>query len=155
MDMDDAVINAPFGQLRLIAENDALTAIEFLLERRAPKQPVSPLLRETEAQLGTYFRNPRHQFDLPMLLSGTDFQRRVWQALSDIQPGAPLTYGQLAGKLGTGPRAIGGACGANPIPVIVPCHRVVSASGLGGFMRTRYLGPLNIKSWLLAHERPD
>ena len=90
-----------------------------------------------------------------MLLSGTDFQRRVWQALSDIQPGAPLTYGQLAEKLGTAPRAVGGACGANPIPVIVPCHRVVSASGLGGFMRTRYLGPLNIKSWLLAHERAD
>ncbi|MGA7951327.1 MAG: methylated-DNA--[protein]-cysteine S-methyltransferase [Thiobacillaceae bacterium] len=153
--MDEAIVNAPFGQLRLIAKNDALAGIEFLLERHALKKPVSPLLREAEAQLGIYFRNPRHRFDLPMLLSGTDFQRRVWQALSDIQPGAPLTYGQLAEKLSTAPRAIGGACGANPIPVVVPCHRVVAASGLGGFMHTRYLGPLNIKSWLLAHERAD
>ena len=87
-----------------------------------------------------------------MKLNGTAFQRRVWQALCKIPAGAPLTYGQLAQKLGTAPRPIGGACGANPIPIIVPCHRVVSASGLGGFMRTRYLGSLNVKSWLLAHE---
>jgi methylated-DNA-[protein]-cysteine S-methyltransferase len=152
--MDEAVINAPFGQLKLIAENDILTGIEFLLERHALKKPVSPLLRETEAQLAAYFKNPRHRFDLPMKLNGTSFQRRVWQTLCKIQPGSPLTYGQLAEKLGTAPRAVGGACGANPIPIIVPCHRVVSASGLGGFMRTKYLAPLNIKSWLLEHEGP-
>jgi methylated-DNA-[protein]-cysteine S-methyltransferase len=152
--MDEAVIEAPFGQLRLIAESDFLTGIEFLLEKRTPRKPVSPPLKETAAQLGAYFRNPRHRFDLPVQLDGTDFQRRVWQALCDIRPGAPLTYGQLAERLGTAPRAVGGACGANPVPVIVPCHRVVSASGLGGFMRTKYLAPLNIKSWLLEHERP-
>jgi methylated-DNA-[protein]-cysteine S-methyltransferase len=151
--MDQAVIDAPFGQLRLTANHDSLTGIEFLLEPQATVKPASPLLKETEAQLLAYFRNPNHQFDLPMRLQGTPFQRGVWQALCDIPPGAPLTYGQLAKKLSTAPRAIGGACGANPIPIIVPCHRVVSASGLGGFMRTRYLGPLNIKSWLLAHER--
>lgn len=150
--MNQAVINVPFGQLRLIAENDALTGIEFLLERHALKKPASPLLKETEAQLAAYFRDPGHHFDLPLKLSGTDFQRGVWQALREIRPGSPLTYGQLAEKLGTAPRAVGGACGANPIPVVVPCHRVVSASGIGGFMRTKYLGPLNIKSWLLAHE---
>jgi methylated-DNA-[protein]-cysteine S-methyltransferase len=151
--MDHAIIEAPFGQLRLLADDDFLTGIEFLLEHEALKKPASPLLRETEAQLAAYFSNPHHQFDLPTRLDGTPFQLKVWQALCDIPPGAPLTYGQLAKKLGTAPRAVGGACGANPIPVIVPCHRVVSASGLGGFMRTRYLGPLNIKSWLLAHER--
>jgi methylated-DNA-[protein]-cysteine S-methyltransferase len=150
--MNDAVIAAPFGQLKLIAENDFLAGIEFLLERTALKKPLSPLLKETESQLIAYFKNPRHRFDLPMKLNGTPFQNQVWKALSKIPAGAPLTYGQLAQQLGTAPRAIGGACGANPIPVIVPCHRVVSASGLGGFMRTRYIGPLNIKSWLLAHE---
>jgi methylated-DNA-[protein]-cysteine S-methyltransferase len=152
--MNEAIIDAPFGQLKLTAQNEYLTGIEFLLERRAPAKPDSPLLRETAAQLGTYFRNPRHRFDLPVQLDGTDFQRRVWQALCEIPPGAPFTYGQLAEKLSTAPRAIGGACGANPVPVVVPCHRVVAASGLGGFMRTRYLGSLNIKSWLLAHEGP-
>jgi methylated-DNA-[protein]-cysteine S-methyltransferase len=151
--MDHAVINAPFGQLRLIADRDILTGIDFLLEHEPAKTPTTPLLRETAAQLRTYFKNPHFQFDLPMRLEGTPFQLRVWQALCDIPPGAPLTYGQLAQKLSTAPRAVGGACGANPIPVIVPCHRVVSASGIGGFMGTRYLGPLSIKSWLLAHER--
>jgi methylated-DNA-[protein]-cysteine S-methyltransferase len=151
--MDQAIIDAPFGQLKLTAEDDTLTGIEFLLERETPRKPASALLRETQAQLEAYFKNPHHVFDLPMKLDGTVFQQHVWQALCDIPAGSPLTYGQLAKKLGTAPRAVGGACGANPIPVIVPCHRVVSASGIGGFMKTRYLGPLNIKSWLLAHER--
>lgn len=151
--MDQAIINAPFGQLRLTADHDFLTGIEFLLEREPLKKAHSPILRETQAQLAAYFKNPRHVFDLPMTLRGTAFQQAVWQGLCDIPPGSPLTYGQLAKILNTAPRAVGGACGANPIPVIVPCHRVVSASGIGGFMKTRYLGPLNIKSWLLAHER--
>ncbi len=151
--MDQAIINAPFGQLKLTADHDSLTGIEFLLEREPLKKAGSPLLKETQAQLAAYFKNPHHAFDLPMKLHGTVFQQKVWQALCDIQPGSPLTYGQLAKKLGTAPRATGGACGANPIPIIVPCHRVVSANGIGGFMKTRYLGPLNIKSWLLAHER--
>lgn len=153
--MDIAVIDAPFGQLRLIADRDTLTGIEFLLEQVPLRKPASPLLKETEAQLRAYFENAHHQFNLPMRLDGTPFQLKVWQALRDIPPGDPLTYGQLAKKLDTAPRAVGGACGANPIPVIVPCHRVVSAGGLGGFMGTRYLGPLNIKSWLLAHERNE
>ncbi len=151
--MEHAVIDAPFGQLRLIADHDILTGIDFLLEPEPAKPPATPVLKETAAQLAAYFKDPNFRFDLPMRLDGTPFQLKVWQALCDIPPGAPLTYGQLAKKLATAPRAVGGACGANPIPVIVPCHRVVSAGGLGGFMGTRYLGPLNIKSWLLAHER--
>jgi methylated-DNA-[protein]-cysteine S-methyltransferase len=153
--MDIAVIDAPFGQLRLIADRDDLTGVEFLLKQVPSTKPASPLLKETEAQLRAYFKNAHHQFNLPIRLDGTAFQLKVWQALRDITPGDPLTYGQLAKKLATAPRAVGGACGANPIPVIVPCHRVVSAGGLGGFMGTRYLGPLNIKSWLLAHERSE
>jgi methylated-DNA-[protein]-cysteine S-methyltransferase len=151
--MDQAVIEAPCSQLRLSADNGFLVGIEFLLERHPSVKPVSPVLQETARQLAAYFSNPGHQFDLPMKLEGTHFQRQVWQALCHIPAGATLTYGQLARGLGTAARAIGGACGANPIPIVIPCHRVVSASGIGGFMRTRYLGPLNIKSWLLAHER--
>ena len=153
--MEHAVIDVPFGQLRLIADPDRLTGVEFLLEHTPAKKPASALLRETEAQLRAYFKNAHHRFDLPMHLEGTPFQLKVWRALCDIPPGAPLTYGQLARKLATAPRPVGGACGANPIPVIVPCHRVVSTGGLGGFMGTRHLGPLNIKSWLLAHERSE
>jgi methylated-DNA-[protein]-cysteine S-methyltransferase len=150
--MEQAIINAPFGQLRLTAVHDSLTGIEFLLKPHSLKKAVTPLLQETEAQLNAYFNDPRHQFALPIKLNGTNFQQHVWDALCDIPAGAPLTYGQLAKKLATAPRAVGGACGTNPIPIIVPCHRVVSASGLGGFMQTRYLGSLKIKSWLLEHE---
>jgi methylated-DNA-[protein]-cysteine S-methyltransferase len=153
--MDIAVIDAPFGQLRLLAERDTLTGIDFLLEHEPAKQPATPVLRETAVQLAAYFKDAHFRFDLPMRLDGTPFQLKVWQALCEIPPGDPLTYGQLAKQLATAPRAVGGACGANPIPVIVPCHRVVSAGGLGGFMGTRHLGPLNIKSWLLAHERSE
>ena len=153
--MDLAIIDAPFGQLRLIANHDILTGIDFLLEHEPTIKPATPVLKETERQLRAYFKNPHHRFNLAMRLDGTPFQLKVWQALCDIPPGDPLTYGQLAKKLATAPRAVGGACGANPIPVIVPCHRVVSAGGLGGFMGTRYLGSLNIKSWLLAHERSE
>ncbi len=151
--MEQAIINAPFGQLKLTANHDCLTGIEFLLDRETLKKPGCALLKETCVQLDAYFTNPHHVFDLPMKLNGTAFQQNVWQALRGIPAGTPLTYGQLAKKLDTAPRAVGGACGANPIPIIVPCHRVVSASGIGGFMKTRYLGPLNIKSWLLAHEQ--
>lgn len=151
--MEYAVIHAPFGQLALTANQGTLTGIEFLLAPQMLKKPVSAVLKETEAQLAAYFCNPQHPFDVPMQLIGTQFQFKVWQALCEIPAGAPLTYGQLAKNLGTAPRAVGGACGSNPIPIIVPCHRVVSASGIGGFMKTRYLGPLGIKSWLLQHEQ--
>jgi methylated-DNA-[protein]-cysteine S-methyltransferase len=151
--MDTAVIDAPFGQLRLIAERDRLSGIDFLLEHTPAKKPATPVLRETAAQLAAYFKDPYFRFDLPMRLDGTSFQMKVWHALCEIPSGAPLTYGELARKLGAAPRAVGGACGSNPIPVVIPCHRVVSSSGLGGFMHTRNDGPLKIKSWLLAHER--
>lgn len=153
--MHQAIINAPFGQLKLAADDDCLLEIEFLL---APHQPIpanSPILKETQRQLAAYFKNPRHVFDLPMQLHGTDFQQRVWRALCAIPVGMPITYGELAKRVGTAPRAVGGACGSNPIPIIVPCHRVVSASGLGGFMHTRNQVSLDIKSWLLAHERGE
>lgn len=151
--MDSAVIDAPFGRLRLVAEDDALSGIDFLLEPLPPRKPATAVLREAAAQLARYFDDPRHRFDLPLKLTGTPFQLKVWQALCEIPAGRPLTYGQLAEKLGTAPRAVGGACGANPLPVIVPCHRVVAAGGLGGFMHSRDGGPLDIKAWLIAHER--
>ena len=151
----DAIIAAPFGQLGLAADQGTLTGIEFLLEPRPLKKPVSSLLKETEAQLAAYFKNPAHVFTLPMQLHGTPFQQRVWQALCEIPAGAPWTYGQLAKILATAPRAVGGACGSNPLPIVVPCHRIVSATGIGGFMHTRELKPLNIKSWLLAHEHKN
>lgn len=159
----DAVISAPFGQLGLRAGPSALHEIVFLLEKQSDKAPTTPLLREAARQLHAYFQNPDTQFDVPLCPTGTAFQQRVWQALSNIPIGTTCTYGELAKKIQTAPRALGQACGSNPLPIIIPCHRVVSASGrgkliagqfmLGGFMHSTGADALNIKHWLLQHER--
>jgi methylated-DNA-[protein]-cysteine S-methyltransferase len=149
----DAILAAPFGALGIRAR-DALTEISFLPAAR-PVAPKTPLAREVCAQLRAYFRDPSFKFDLPLDTDGTEFQQRVWRALRGIRPGRPLTYGRLAERLHSGPRAIGGACRANPVPVVVPCHRVVAAHGLGGFMGGAGTKDTRIKQWLLAHERSD
>ena len=89
--------------------------------------------------------------DIPYAISGTSFQQRVWKAISAIPVGEVLTYSDLAKKVGSGPRAVANACGANRLPLLIPCHRVVARNGLGGFMKG-VDGGLKIKSWLLAHE---
>ncbi|HEX9628354.1 MAG TPA: methylated-DNA--[protein]-cysteine S-methyltransferase [Acidiferrobacterales bacterium] len=148
----DAVIAAPFGALGIAADR-ALTSIDFLPAGARPQAASTALAREVCAQLRAYLRDGAHRFDLPLDLAGTDYQRRVWRALTRIPPGRPLSYGALAARLASGPRAVGGACRANPVPIVVPCHRVVACSGLGGFMGGERAGPLSIKEWLLAHER--
>ena len=89
---------------------------------------------------------------LPLSPEGTDFQLRVWSELLKIPPGRPVTYGELAQRVGSGPRAVGGACRANPIPLLIPCHRVVAATGLGGFAGHRQGAWPAMKRWLLEHE---
>ncbi len=148
----DAIIEAPFGQLGLREDHEQLAEIVFLLERKHGKPPTSPLLEEATRQLEAYFRDPEAHFDLPLAPKGTTFQQRVWQAMCRIPVGRTSTYGELANSIDSAPRAVGQACGSNPLPIIVPCHRVISATGKGGFMHSRAAGPLSIKNWLLAHE---
>ena len=105
------------------------------------------------ARLQAYLQAADTPLDLPLQLAGTTFQLRVWRALQTIPPGRTLTYGTLAQQLGSGARAVANACGANPIPLVIPCHRVVASNGLGGFMGGREQHALAIKHWLLAHER--
>nr|VFK44850.1 MAG: methylated-DNA-[protein]-cysteine S-methyltransferase [Candidatus Kentron sp. TC]VFK47134.1 MAG: methylated-DNA-[protein]-cysteine S-methyltransferase [Candidatus Kentron sp. TC] len=103
-------------------------------------------------QLGRYFEDPEWRFELPLAPGGTPFQQRVWQALQSIPSGETISYGTLAARLGTCARAVGNACRGNPIPIIIPCHRVVGVRGPGGFMGSRAGEPLAIKKWLLTHE---
>jgi len=103
-------------------------------------------------QLNEYLNDPGKGFSLPLNLQGSVFQRRVWRALMDIPPGETRTYGMLARNMGTSARAIGGACRSNPVPIIVPCHRVVAAHGLGGYAGHTGGALLAIKNWLLEHE---
>lgn len=126
-------IPSPFGPLSLFEEEGALVALEW---GRAPVDGAAetPLLRAARRQLDAYFDGALREFKLPLRPAGTAFQRRVWARLCAIPYGSTETYGALARGLGTSPRALAGACGANPLPVIVPCHRVVGAGGaLGGY----------------------
>jgi len=103
-------------------------------------------------QLQCYFLDPGWRFDLPLAPSGTPFKQRVWQALQSIPPGETKNYGRLATQLCTSARAVGNACRENPIPIVIPCHRVVGAHGLGGYMGSWDGEPVAIKQWLLTHE---
>jgi len=147
-----AIIAAPFGKIAIRCSDEDLLGIEFVSSRMKLLAPTSPMAREICDQLSAYFANAAFEFDLPFMLDGTHHQCLVWQALLDIPCGETLTYGELAQRMGSSARAVGQACGGNPIPIVIPCHRVVSASGLGGFMRHAEGDALDIKRWLLAHE---
>lgn len=151
----DAVIAAPFGRVGFILEGDAITDISFLDKNTSLSLPCTPQARKVSRVLKSYFSNPGQTFRLPLKLDGTPFQQRVWRALQRIPAGKTLSYGVLAKKLDTSARAVGNACRANPVPIIVPCHRVVASNGMGGFMGKRSGSPLDLKHWLLAHERKE
>lgn len=149
----DAIVAAPGFCLGVRCNDDEITGIEFL-EPRAEIAPKSLLAKEVVRQLRAWLKDPQHTFSLPLAPQGTPFQRRVWSAIAAIPPGQTRQYGELATQIATGPRAVGNACGANHYPVVIPCHRVVAAGGgLGGFGRQRGDFLLDVKRWLLAHER--
>jgi methylated-DNA-[protein]-cysteine S-methyltransferase len=102
--------------------------------------------------MDAYFADPRHRFSCPIDPVGTAFQHRVWALIDAIPPGNPRTYGSLAKALGSSARAVGNACRANPVPLRIPCHRVIAARGLGGFAGDRSGRLVDIKRWLLDHE---
>ncbi len=148
----DAVFETPFGALGICVDATSVTRLEFLGDRVAVSHSLNPLITQFGHALQAYLRDPHAAFDVPGALQGTPFQLRVWRAIADIPAGRTLTYVQLAEKVGSGPRAVANACGANPLPLIIPCHRVVARSGLGGFMQGRRAAALSIKTWLLQHE---
>lgn len=147
-----AIVAAPGFALGVQCSDDEVTAIDFI-EARPEQAPGTPLAAEAARQLHAYLADPNFAFSLPLRPTGTTFQRRVWQEISAIPAGQTHTYGQLAKSLKNAPRAVGQACGANPYPVVVPCHRVVATGGgLGGFARERGGFLLDVKRWLLKHE---
>ena len=149
-----AVVAAPGFALGVRCCDDEVTAIEFL-EPQPEQAPTTPLAAEAVRQLHAYLNDPAFAFDLPLRPAGTAFQRRVWAEIATIPSGKTHTYGQLARSIRNAPRAVGQACGANPYPVVVPCHRVVSTGGgLGGFACERGGFLLDVKRWLLQHENP-
>jgi len=148
-----AKLQVPFGVIGIRCDADALTGIEFLAPDTVPCTPRIALAKMVRNQLSAYFDNPDFRFDIPLRLNGTAHQTKVWQAMCAIPCGETRSYGNLAKELQSCAQAVGQACGANPVPIIIPCHRVVGKAGLGGFMNHSGGYALDIKRWLLAHEQ--
>ncbi|WP_295447511.1 methylated-DNA--[protein]-cysteine S-methyltransferase [uncultured Thiodictyon sp.] len=148
--MPEAVFATPMGPIGLHWTGETLTGVDLdPLPAACGAGVAPPTLRR---QLEAYFADGTAPFDLPLELGGTFFQRRVWAAIRAIPPGATRTYRDLAHELGSAPRAVGQACRANPCPIVVPCHRVVGVTGLGGFAGDSTGGKLAFKRSLLRHE---
>ncbi len=124
--MPQLSMHTPIGDIAISEDGGAIVAVDWGWGR---DQDMTPLLIEARRQLDAYFDGHQKTFRLPLRAAGTPFQRSVWRAMSGIAYGRTMTYGELAAKVGSAPRAVGGACGANPIPIIVPCHRVLGAGG--------------------------
>lgn len=148
-----AKLIAPFGVLGIVCNEDTLTGIQFLAADTVAQAPLSQFAEVVCKQLLAYFDDADFHFSLPVKSIGTVHQNKVWKAMCAIPRGQTRQYGELAQELASSPRAVGQACGANPIPIVIPCHRVVSKTGTGGFAHQRDGYELDIKRWLLAHEQ--
>lgn len=149
-----ACMATPFAVLGIRCDTTGVTAVDYLASTHPLCAPDSAQAKRVVADIEHYLADADHRFGVALNPRGTPFQQRVWQAILDIPSGESRTYGELATKLQSAPRAIGQACGSNPIVLVIPCHRVTGSRGdLGGFMHSTQSDPLRIKRWLLAHER--
>lgn len=145
------IAKTPIGDLRLEADDEGLTRIEFHAVSSGSSDGPKPVLRMAIQQLEEFFAGQRKTFDVPLALHGTPFQLEVWRALLRIPYGATTTYAAIANSIGrpAATRAVGAANGANPIPIIVPCHRVIGSNG----SLTGFGGGIDVKRWLLNFEQ--
>ncbi|HJV26341.1 MAG TPA: methylated-DNA--[protein]-cysteine S-methyltransferase [Aromatoleum sp.] len=147
-----AVIDLPFGHFGIRTGDDVVQELVFLPPDASPRSPDNYLAERAAHQITLWIKDPDRPFDLPLAERGTAFQRRVWAAISAIPRGQQRRYGSIATELGSAARAVGQACGANPFPLVVPCHRVVAAGGLGGFANATDGYLITAKRWLLEFE---
>jgi len=148
----EAKLRTPFAVLGIRTEGDVLAEIKFLPRANKALAPQNRLAARACAQIARYLADPEFRFDLPLARRGTEFQRRVWAKIAAIGAGRTRRYGDLAHELRSAPRAVGQACGENPFPLVVPCHRVVAAAAIGGFAHSDGGFQLSVKRWLLSHE---
>ncbi len=147
----------PFAVLGIVSDGRVITGVRYLPRSTPLAAPQDRVAERACREIERYLADPDYLFTVPYRLDGTLFQRRVWREIEKLReklcPIKTITYGVMAQHLRSGPRAVGGACGANPVPLIVPCHRVLAAGGgLGGFMGGKDPFPLSVKRWLLRHE---
>lgn len=148
------IVKAPFGAIGIRSDSSALCEMVYLPPSYETQAPRDALAEQAAGQLLRYLSDPGFHFTLPLATVGTAFQQKVWAAIAAIPCGAVLTYGDVARRVGSAPRAVGQACGANWFPLVIPCHRVTAAGGLGGFSHHDEIDGfhLGVKRWLLAHE---
>lgn len=152
--MNSMFIHTPFTGLEVRCTDEFVVSVDFIAKSETERvtEVKTALMQQVMEQIAAYCQTPWQMFDLPVKLQGTEFQHRVWQALQAIPPGQIKTYGDLARELDTSPRAVGNACRQNPVPLIIPCHRVVAKQGIGGFGGVTHGQVLAIKQQLLRHE---
>jgi len=148
----NARMPAPFGLVGVRTEDDTVAEIVYLPRSAGELAPRSRLAEAACAQIACYLADPDFTFDLPLGPAGTPFQRSVWRLIAAIPRGRTRSYGALASELDSSPRPVGQACGANRFPLVIPCHRVVAASGIGGFANHDTGFHVAVKRWLLSHE---
>ncbi len=159
MQTKQSIIETPIGKLLLSVMDQTITRLEFLSEttpslhcKQNHSNTTHPLLTEAHNQLNHWFIDPTYSFTVPIFPIGTPFQQKIWAALRTIPCGKTLTYQQVAEDLQTSPRVIGNACRRNPLPIFIPCHRVVAKQHLGGYAGKTEGNMMQIKKWLITHE---
>lgn len=153
-DIFSAIVAAPFGAIGIRTDAGVIRELVYLPPHFHEKDATDALADQATTQVQRYLADPDFLFDLPLTAAGSAFQQKVWGAISSIPRGTVRTYGQIAKHIGSAPRAVGQACGANWFPLIIPCHRVTAAGGLGGFSNHDDENGfhLSVKRWLLRHE---
>jgi len=147
-----AKVRMPFCVLGVREDRGGIVGIDYLPVRTEALAPRTAVARRAAREFEAYAADPKYAIDVPWSIAASEFETAVWNAIREIPAGQVRTYGAIARAVRSVPRAVGGACGRNPLPLIIPCHRVVAAGGLGGFMGGRDDDPLAIKRWLLTHE---
>lgn len=149
-----AIVTAPFGAVGIRTEAGSVRELVYLPPHFAEKDALDAAAELAARQVAQYLADPDFVFSLPLQQAGSAYQQRVWAAVSAIARGTVRTYGQVAREIGSAPRAVGQACGANWFPLVIPCHRVTAAGGLGGFASHNDENGfhLSVKRWLLRHE---
>jgi methylated-DNA-[protein]-cysteine S-methyltransferase len=152
----DVTVDFPKMKVGVKTRDGKVVELRYLPLSSQAVRPTNPLASQAAEQLKGYLQDPDFEFDLPLLVEGAPLQRAVWKAMCAIPRGRTRTYGELARELGADARAIGQCCGDNRLPIVIPCHRIVAADGIGGFSHTAEGYLIEVKRWLLAHEiRPE
>ena len=147
-----AVLSSPVGKLGIRTSESKLLGIDYLSDEVELVKPKNIIAKETVEQLLCYFADPTYQFNLPLELDVSHFQKTVLEFLQRIPTGTTQSYAKLAQNLNTSPRPIGNACRKNPLPIVIPCHRVIAEKNLGGYNGDKRGRMIDIKRWLLEHE---